>query len=70
MIIFCNCHLNLNNFQIVCHKTTSQENVMGFQIQICLPVMKQDIISFMSTVVVLPGLKACLLCILGDITIE
>ncbi len=34
MIIFCNCHLNLNNFQIVCHKATSQENVMGFQIQI------------------------------------
>ncbi len=29
-----NCHLNLNNFQIVCHKATSQENVMGFQIQI------------------------------------
>ncbi len=50
MIIFCNCHLNLNNFQIVCHKATSQENVMGFQIQIWLPVMKQDIISFMSTV--------------------
>ncbi len=34
MIIFCNCHLNLNHFQIVCHKATSQENVMGFQIQI------------------------------------
>ncbi len=34
MIIFCNCHLNLNIFQIVCHKATSQENVMGFQIQI------------------------------------
>ncbi len=50
MIIFCNCHLNLNNFQIVCHKATSQENVMGFQIQIWLPVMKQEIISFMSTV--------------------
>ncbi len=50
MIIFCNCHLNLNNFQIVCHKATSQENVMGFQIQIWLPVMKQDIISYMSTV--------------------
>ncbi len=50
MIIFCNCHLNLNTFQIVCHKATSQENVMGFQIQIWLPVMKQDIISFMSTV--------------------
>ncbi len=32
MIIFCN--LNLNNFQIVCHKATFQENVMGFQIQI------------------------------------
>ncbi len=31
MIIFYNCHLNLNNFQIVCHKATSQENVMGFQ---------------------------------------
>ncbi len=50
MIIFCNCHLNLNNFLIVCHKATSMENVMGFQIQIWLPVMKQDIISFMSTV--------------------
>ncbi len=24
----------LNHFQIVCHKATSQENVMGFQIQI------------------------------------
>ncbi len=34
MIIFCNCHLNLNHFQIVCHKATFQENVMGFQIQI------------------------------------
>ncbi len=34
MMIFCNCHLNLNNFQIVCHKAPSQENVMGFQIQI------------------------------------
>ncbi len=34
IILFCNCHLNLNNFQIVCHKATSQENVMGFQIQI------------------------------------
>ncbi len=32
--LFCNCHLNLNNFQIVCHKAASQENVMGFQIQI------------------------------------
>ncbi len=32
--LFCNCHLNLNTFQIVCHKATSQENVMGFQIQI------------------------------------
>ncbi len=51
MIIFCNFHLNLNHFQIVCHKATSQENVMGFQIQIWLPVMKQDIISYMSTVV-------------------
>ncbi len=50
MIIFCNCHLNLNNFQIVCHKATSQENVMGFPIQIWLPVLKRDIISFMSTV--------------------
>ncbi len=50
MITFCNCHLNLNNFLIVCHKASSQENVMGFQIQIWLPVMKQDIISFMSTV--------------------
>ncbi len=44
------CLLNLNNFQIVCHKTTSQENVMGFQIQIWLPVMKQDIISYMFNV--------------------
>ncbi len=34
MIIFCNCHLNLNHFQIVSHKATSQENVKGFQIQI------------------------------------
>ncbi len=50
MIIFCNFHLNLNHFHIVCHKATSKENVMGFQIQIWLPVMKQDIISFMSTV--------------------
>ncbi len=50
MIIFCNCHLYLNNFQIVCHKAKSQKNVMGFQIQIWLPVMKQDIISFMSSV--------------------
>ncbi len=33
MIIFCNCHLNQNNFQIVCHKATSQEHVMGFQIR-------------------------------------
>ncbi len=32
MIVFCNFHLNLNNFQILCHKATSQENVMGFQI--------------------------------------
>ncbi len=48
MIIFCNCHLNLNNFLIVCHKVTSQENVMGFQIQIWLAVMKQDIISYTS----------------------
>ncbi len=65
MIIFCNCHLNLNNFQIVSHKATSQENVMGFQIQIWLPVMKQDIITYMSTVE-----DTSLLCILGDITIE
>ncbi len=50
MITFCNCHLNLNNFLIVCHKATSQENVVGFQNQIWLPVMKQDIILFMSTV--------------------
>ncbi len=50
MIIFCNCHLNLNNFQMICHKAGSQENVMGFLIQICLHVMKQDIISNMSTV--------------------
>ncbi len=50
MIIFCNCHLNLNHFQIGCHKATSQENVMGFQIQIWPLVMKQDIISYMSTV--------------------
>ncbi len=50
MIIFCNCHLNLNNFQIVCDKATSQENVKGFQIQIWLPVMKQDIISYMLNV--------------------
>ncbi len=35
--------LHLNHFKIVCHKATSQENVMGFQIQIWLPVMKQDI---------------------------
>ncbi len=57
MIIFCNCHLNLNNFQIVCHKATFQENVTGFQIQIWLAVMKQDIISYMSRT---SGLKACL----------
>ncbi len=38
------------SFQIVCHKATSQENVMGFQIQIWLPVMKQDIISYMFNV--------------------
>ncbi len=50
MIIFCNCHLILNKFLIACHKATSQGNVMGFQIQIWLPVMKQDIISYMSTV--------------------
>ncbi len=50
MIVFCNCHLNLNHFQFFCHKATSQENVMGFQIQIWLAVMKQDIIEFMSTV--------------------
>ncbi len=42
--------LNPNHFQIVCHKATSQENVMGFQIQIWLPVMKQDIISYMLNV--------------------
>ncbi len=64
MIIFC--HLNLNNFQIVCHKATSQENVMGFQFKYDC-VMKQNIILFMSRT---PGLKACLLRILGDITIE
>ncbi len=34
MILFCDYHLNLNHFQIVCHKATSQENIMGFQIQI------------------------------------
>ncbi len=66
MIIFWNCHFNLNNFQIVCHKATFQENVMGFQIQIWLPFMKQDIIYYMSTVED-TGLKACLLRILGDI---
>ncbi len=32
MIVFCNFNLNLNHFQILCHKATSQENVMGFQI--------------------------------------
>ncbi len=32
MIIFSD--LYLNHFQIVCHKATFQENVMGFQIQI------------------------------------
>ncbi len=69
MIIFCNCHLNLNNFQIVCHKATSQENVMGFQIQIWLPVMKQDIISYMSTVED-TRTKSMFITHLGDITIE
>ncbi len=34
MIIFCNCHLNPNHFEIVCHEATSQKNVMGFQIKI------------------------------------
>ncbi len=43
MIIFCNYHLNLTNFQIVCHISTSQENVMEFQIKIWPSVMKQDI---------------------------
>ncbi len=33
MIIFCNCHLNLNNFLIVCHKATFQENLMGFKFE-------------------------------------
>ncbi len=50
MIIFCSCHLNLSTFQIVCHKETFQENVIGFQIQIWLHFMKQDIILYMSTV--------------------
>ncbi len=34
MIIFCNCHLKLNHFLIVCHKATFEENIMCFQIQI------------------------------------
>ncbi len=34
MIIICNDHLNSTHFLIVCHKSTSQENVMGFQIKI------------------------------------
>ncbi len=34
IIIFCNCHLNLNNCKIVCHKATSQDNVMDFLIKI------------------------------------
>ncbi len=38
------------SFSDCCHKATSQENVLGFQIQILLPVMKQDIISYMFTV--------------------
>ncbi len=42
---------------------------MGFQIQIWLPVMKQDIISYMSTVED-TRTKACLLRILGEDTIE
>ncbi len=33
-IIFCHFHLNLSNFLIVCHESTSQENVMGFKIKI------------------------------------
>jgi len=31
MIIYCNYNLNLTTFQIVFHQPTSQENVMGFQ---------------------------------------
>ncbi len=62
MIIFCNCLLNLNNFLIVCHKATFQENVMGFQIHniTCC----YDIISYMSTVEDIR--TKSMLCILGE----
>ncbi len=56
MITFCNCHYNLNNFQIACHKAKFQAK---------LTVLKWDMISHMSTVE-----DTRTKSMLGDITIE
>ncbi len=49
MIIFCNCHLNLNHFQIVL-KQHLRKILWVFKFKYYFFVMKQDIISYMSTV--------------------
>ena len=43
MIIYCNYYLNWTTFQIVFHKTTSQENVKGFQIKKIFSVPEQGV---------------------------
>ncbi len=49
MIIFYNCHLNQNHFQMVCHKATSHENVMCFKFKYVFFLLLNDIISLVST---------------------